>query len=76
MAVMSAQAQLFRKSEQKSVEGIEIHFRLDKHYLDLKYMGNEESLREFAHWIDSIGLQRIIARRPLCTQLMAVGESC
>lgn len=59
MAVMSAQAQLFRKSEQKSVEGIEIHFRLDKHYLDLKYMGNEESLREFAHKIDSIGLARI-----------------
>lgn len=59
MAVMSAQAQLFRKSEQKSVEGIEIHFRLDKHYLDLKYMGNEESLRNFAHKIDSIGLARI-----------------
>ena len=56
---MTLQAQLFRKSEQKSIVGIEVHFRLDKHYLDLKYMGNEESLRNFAHKIDSIGLQRI-----------------
>lgn len=56
---MTLQAQLFRKSEQKSIVGIEVHFRLDKHYLDLKYMGNDVSLRNFAHKIDSIGLQRI-----------------
>ena len=48
-----------RKSEQKSLVGIEVHFRLDKHKLDLGYMGNAESLRNFAHKIDSIGLHRI-----------------
>ena len=59
MFIVVAQAQLFKKSEQKSVEGIEIHFRLDKHTLDLGYMDNEASLRNFAHKIDSIGISRI-----------------
>lgn len=44
---------------QQTYQGIEVHFRLDKHYLDLGYMGNEASLQHFAHLIDSIGLQRI-----------------
>ena len=52
-------AQTFIKSEQKSIVGIEVHFRLDKYYLDKKYMGNEESLQRFAHILDSIGLERI-----------------
>lgn len=57
-SVISISAQI-RKSEQKSLVGIEVHFRLDKHKLDLGYMGNAESLRNFAHKIDSIGLERI-----------------
>lgn len=59
MVFMGAHAQLFKKSEQKSVEGIEVHFPLDNYKLDLNYMGNEAALRDFAHKIDSIGLQRI-----------------
>ncbi len=53
------QAQHIRKSEQKSIVGIEVHFRLDKHNLDKSYMGNDASLKNFAHKIDSIGLERI-----------------
>lgn len=50
---------LVKRSEQKSLVGIQVHFRLDKHYLDLKYMGNDVSLKNFAHIIDSLGLERI-----------------
>lgn len=40
-------------------ENIEVHFRLDKHYLDLDYMGNRASLQKFAQKVDSIGISRI-----------------
>lgn len=43
----------------KRNDNIEVHFRLDKHYLDLSYMGNEASLKKFAHKIDSIGIEKI-----------------
>lgn len=46
-------------SEQLSYTGIEVHFRLDKHKLDLNYMGNRASFQHFAHAIDSIGIHRI-----------------
>ena len=52
-------AQVFTKSAQKSIVGIEVHFRLDKYNLDLDYMGNTASLQNFANKIDSIGLERI-----------------
>ena len=41
-------AQVITKSAQKSIVGIEVHFRLDKYYLDLNYMGNDASLLDFA----------------------------
>ena len=52
-------AQTFTKSEQKSIVGIEVHFRLDKYNLDKGYMGNKGSLSRFAHILDSIGIERI-----------------
>ncbi|MBQ8607889.1 MAG: DUF3575 domain-containing protein [Bacteroidaceae bacterium] len=38
---------------------IEVHFKFDKYNLDLDYMGNDTSLRNFAHKIDSIGISNI-----------------
>ena len=52
-------AQTIVRGPQKSLVGIEVHFRLDKHNLDLNYMGNDEALSLFAQVIDSIGLSRI-----------------
>ncbi len=43
----------------KRLENIEVHFKFDKYNLDLDYMGNEASLRDFAHKIDSIGISKI-----------------
>lgn len=57
-AGLNAQTRIVR-GPQKSLVGIEVHFRLDKHNLDLNYMGNDEALRLFANTIDSIGLSRI-----------------
>lgn len=48
---------LIRKNQR--FENIEVHFRLDKHYLDLDYMGNRASLQKFAQKVDSIGISRI-----------------
>lgn len=48
-----------RIRQNKRFENIEVHFRLDKYYLDLDYMGNRASLQRFAHKIDSIGISRI-----------------
>ena len=44
---------------QKSLLGIEVHFRFDKSLLDLHYMGNAQALERFAYVIDSIGLSKI-----------------
>lgn len=38
---------------------IEVHFRFDKYNLELDYMGNNKSLQNFAHTIDSIGISNI-----------------
>lgn len=54
-----AHAQFVRKSEQKSIMGIEVHFKQNKYDLDNSYMGNEASLKTFAHKIDSIGIECI-----------------
>ena len=43
----------------KKQTDIEIHFKLNKVDLDLGYMGNEESLRKFAAFIDSVGVAHI-----------------
>ena len=43
----------------KRHENIEVHFKFDKYSLELDYMGNETSLQNFAHKIDSIGISRI-----------------
>ena len=40
-------------------QNIEIHFRFDKYNLDLEYMDNRQSLQDFAHKIDSIGISKI-----------------
>ena len=47
-AGLNAQTRIVR-GPQKSLVGIEVHFRLDKHNLDLNYMGNDEALRLFAN---------------------------
>ena len=39
--------------------GAEVHFRLDDSRLDPDYMGNAESLRNFARMVDSIGTSHI-----------------
>jgi hypothetical protein len=43
----------------KRYANIEVHFKLDKYNLDLDYMGNDVSLRNFAYKIDSIGISKI-----------------
>ena len=43
----------------KRHEDIEVHFKFDKYNLELDYMGNEASLQNFAHKIDSIGISKI-----------------
>ena len=43
----------------KRLEDIEVHFKFDKYNLDLDYMGNANSLQDFAHKIDSIGISKI-----------------
>ncbi len=43
----------------KRLEDIEVHFKFDKYNLDLDYMGNTNSLQDFAHKIDSIGISKI-----------------
>ena len=58
-AVCLATAFAQSKSEQLTYTGIEVHFRLDKHKLDLGYMGNQASFQHFAATIDSIGIERI-----------------
>lgn len=40
-------------------QNIEVHFKFDKHNLELDYMGNEASLQKFADKLDSIGLSKI-----------------
>jgi hypothetical protein len=40
-------------------QNIQVHFKFDKHDLDLGYMGNEASLRKFADKLDSIGISKI-----------------
>ena len=57
--VGDAYAQFRSHGPNKSLRGIEVHFRFDKHNLDLNYMGNEQSLQLFAEVIDSIGLHRV-----------------
>ncbi len=57
--VGNAFAQPLTFSAQKSVMGIEVHFRFDQYQLDLDYMGNEQALQRFADVIDSIGLYRV-----------------
>jgi hypothetical protein len=59
LGTMSASAQLAVQSEAKSLMGIEVHFRFDKSYFDINYMGNDVSLDRFAHVVDSIGVHFI-----------------
>ena len=40
-------------------QNIEVHFKFDKHNLELDYMGNEASLQKFAEKLESIGLSKI-----------------
>ena len=58
-AVGGAYAQPVMHGPNKSLMGIEVHFRFDKHNLDLNYMGNAEALERFAAVIDSIGHYRV-----------------
>lgn len=59
IVALEGRAQSVQYSEQKSLMGIEVHFRFDNSQLDLGYMGNAQSLDRFAHVIDSIGLYKI-----------------
>ncbi len=59
IVALEGRAQSVPYSEQKSLMGIEVHFRFDNSQLDLGYMGNAQSLDRFAHVIDSIGLYKI-----------------
>lgn len=59
IVALEGRAQSVPYSEQKSLMGIEVHFRFDNSQLDLGYMGNALSLDRFAHVIDSIGLYKI-----------------
>lgn len=59
IVALEGRAQSVPYSEQKSLMGIEVHFRFDNAQLDLGYMGNAQSLDRFAHVIDSIGLYKI-----------------
>ena len=43
----------------KCYRSIEVHFKFDKYNLELDYMGNRESLEEFALQIDTIGISNI-----------------
>ena len=43
----------------KQHRDIEVHFKWDKYNLELDYMGNRASLNNFAHKIDSIGIDKI-----------------
>ena len=55
IGTLGSYAQLAVQGEAKSLMGIEVHFRFDKSYFDINYMGNDASLDRFAHVIDSIG---------------------
>lgn len=43
----------------KRLDNIQVHFEFDKSNLELDYMGNDNTLRNFAHTIDSIGISKI-----------------
>lgn len=40
-------------------QNIQVHFKFDKHNLDLDYMNNGASLQKFADKLDSIGISKI-----------------
>lgn len=54
----SAQSSV-KHGRQKSLMGIEVHFRWDDPRLDLHYMDNDKAFDRFAEVIDSIGLHLI-----------------
>ena len=54
----SAQSSV-KHGRQKSLMGIEVHFRWDDPRLDLHYMDNDKAFDRFAEVIDSIGLHMI-----------------
>ena len=56
---LGSEAQTFTRSPQKSIVGIDVHFRHDNYTLDRTYMGNGQSLQRFAQVVDSIGIERI-----------------
>ena len=43
----------------KRIVDLEVHFRWDKHQLDMGYMGNDSALARFARMIDRIGIEYI-----------------
>ena len=58
-AAESVAQSFIKHGEQKSLMGIEVHFRINDSNLDLTYMDNDRSLARFAHVVDSIGLFKI-----------------
>ena len=46
-------------SVHKRIVDLEVHFRWDKHQLDMGYMGNDSALARFARMIDRIGIEYI-----------------
>lgn len=50
---------VYVNSGQKRIVDVEVHFRWDKHDLDMEYMGNDASMARFARIIEHIGPEYI-----------------
>ena len=59
VATAGAQSTTIKHGPQKSLMGIEVHFRWDDSRLDLDYMGNRQSFADFARVVDSLDIYRI-----------------
>ena len=56
LAALSQPGYRYLPGGHKRIVDLEVHFRWDKHQLDMGYMGNDSVLARFARIIDSIGL--------------------
>ena len=59
LAALSQPGYRYLPGVHKRIVDLEVHFRWDKHQLDMGYMGNDSTLARFARIIDSIGLEYI-----------------
>lgn len=59
LAALSQPGYRYLPAVHKRIVDLEVHFRWDKHQLDMGYMGNDSALARFARIIDRIGLEYI-----------------